>query len=313
MSNQRGPVVVGLDGSESAHHALRWAIDQALVEGRRLTLVHAATVSAAFGEASVANSDEVRALVRREGMAVLDNGRQLVAQVTSRLQVDGDYVDDTPIEALLRRSEEAAMIVVGTHGRGPLRSLLLGSVSVALVKHARCPVVVHRPGTSAGHTGGIVVATDARQDSRPVLAAAWRQADLRVQPVTVLHCVDEVAFTVPPEELPRARELSREQAASALAQAMAGLAEVYPDVVARTRVSTGPVRQALTDLRSEPELVVVGTHHTSVPRQLARGVGSTSVDVVEHAAWPVMVVPVAAPHRQPSRTRRGAAPQAATS
>jgi universal stress protein A len=44
-------------------------------------------------------------------------------------------------------SEGADLIVVGTHGRGTIGRLLLGSVSEYLVRHAPCPVLVARPGT----------------------------------------------------------------------------------------------------------------------------------------------------------------------
>ncbi|ROR90844.1 universal stress protein [Nocardioides aurantiacus] len=313
MSMQRGPVVVGLDGSESATHALRWAAGQASLEGRRLTLVHAASVSAAFGDASVVSSVEVQALLRREGTAILEAGRALVAQVAPRVEVDTDYELDNAGQALLRRSEEAALVVVGTHGRGPLRSFVLGSVGVTLVKHASCPVVVHRPGTSAGHAGGIVVAADAAQESQPVLAAAWRQADLTGRALTVVHCVEDAAFALSREELVAGRHESREQASLALAEAVAGLAQTYPDVVVSTQVRTGSVRAALVALDGEPDLVVVGGHQRSLPRQLARGAGSTSVHVVEHASWPVMVVPVGVPGRRTRGQRRDAPSPAATS
>lgn len=48
-----------------------------------------------------------------------------------------------PREVLIDLSAKAAMIVLGSRGRGPVRSLLLGSVSVAVSQHARCPVSVH--------------------------------------------------------------------------------------------------------------------------------------------------------------------------
>ena len=56
---------------------------------------------------------------------------------------------ETILEAA--RAEAADLIVVGTHGRGPVGRLFLGSVSDHVVRHARCPVTVVRPKrTTAG-------------------------------------------------------------------------------------------------------------------------------------------------------------------
>jgi nucleotide-binding universal stress UspA family protein len=50
-----------------------------------------------------------------------------------------------PVTALLERSADASMVVVGTRGRGGFKGALLGSTSQALITHADAPVVVVRP------------------------------------------------------------------------------------------------------------------------------------------------------------------------
>ena len=96
-----------------------------------------------------------------------------------------EYAD--PADFLVRRSEGAAMVVVGSRGRGPIRSKLLGSVSVRLVRQAHCPVVVVRPGETGTVRNGVVVGLDALPESQPVLEFAYRKASLRGLPLTVLH------------------------------------------------------------------------------------------------------------------------------
>jgi nucleotide-binding universal stress UspA family protein len=49
-----------------------------------------------------------------------------------------------PASTLVEVSEDADMLVVGSHGRSGLSRLMLGSVAMACVNHAACPVVIIR-------------------------------------------------------------------------------------------------------------------------------------------------------------------------
>ena len=80
------------------------------------------------------------------------------------------------------------MIVVGSRGRGPVTSLLLGSVSVAVSKHASCPVVVQRPTPTDTTRHGILVGVDGTESSLPAIEFAYRMASSRELSLTVLHC-----------------------------------------------------------------------------------------------------------------------------
>ena len=53
-----------------------------------------------------------------------------------------------PAEALIDRSADADLLVVGRRGQGGFKEMLLGSVSRDVVHHASCPVVVIPPSTS---------------------------------------------------------------------------------------------------------------------------------------------------------------------
>jgi nucleotide-binding universal stress UspA family protein len=59
-------------------------------------------------------------------------------------RVDGRLVEGNAAESIIEAAEGADLIVVGSRGRGGLRSLLLGSVSSAVIHHTRCPTVVVR-------------------------------------------------------------------------------------------------------------------------------------------------------------------------
>ena len=183
------------------------------------------------------------------------------------------------------------MVVIGSRGRGQVRSLLLGSVSVALVRHAHCPVVVHRPGNAGTVRNGIVVGVEASEESRAVLEFAYREA------VVARPALDRAALLLgrPGRDRGGRRHVRvpgrrRGGAGGSSAEAMAGMSEKYPDVNVTTRMVRGLPHQVLAHLGERMNLVVVGAHHASRASQLVHG--SVSIALVERATCPVAVVPV---------------------
>ena len=76
---------------------------------------------------------------RRDVQAALARG---VAALTPPVDVECHLHVGDPAEVLLRVSEHVDLLVCGSRGYGPLRSVLLGGVSRRLVDGARCPVLV---------------------------------------------------------------------------------------------------------------------------------------------------------------------------
>lgn len=292
--DQRSTIVAAVDGSEESLKALHWAVDQARAEHRSLTLLHALGEPAnpAWMDQAVLYSPELRASVRKQGERVLDAAGREAAQRAPELEVTTECEDADVRAALLERSRTASLLVLGSRGRGHLRSLLLGSVSVAVVRHASCPVVVHRPTRHGVVRHGITVAVDATEESAPVLDFAYRQASLRDLPLTVLHCFWDVLASAAPAQLVTGSDhgTSAEQERLALAETMAGMGERYPEVRVQTEVARGMPEEVLVRLSERMDLIVVGAHQGSWARQLL--LGSRSVAVVEHASCPVAVVPV---------------------
>jgi nucleotide-binding universal stress UspA family protein len=69
--------------------------------------------------------------------------RRAVASVDGDLPVEVDaFVDEDPADVLVRLSKSLDLLVCGSRGYGPLRAVLLGSVSRRLTAQAGCPVVV---------------------------------------------------------------------------------------------------------------------------------------------------------------------------
>jgi nucleotide-binding universal stress UspA family protein len=283
-----GRIVIGVDGSGHAGRALRWAVDQALLEHRGLTLVHVISPSDA---ALLAPDDDSHAMA-----GLPEATREVVARAhadVARKAPDLDVTDlvrvGDPREVLIDASRDAALVVLGSRGRGRLRSLLLGSVSAAVSQHAACPVIVHRPGNPGIVRNGVLVGVDQSERSLPVLAFAFRIAAQRDLPLTILNCYSEVLVPAGPvvTVLPPA---DVEDQRRGLAEVVAGFAEHYPEVRTQIEVSRGVPAVDLAHRAEKMNLLVVGAHHGGVAGVVL--FGSVSTGALEHATCPVAVVPV---------------------
>jgi len=290
MHSKSGSIVVGVDGSPHAARALQWAIKQATVEHRRLTLAHSInTASPAFIDAAIVDSRSSRSILEMAGQQVLDEARSTVEGTAPELEVHEAFALADPRDVLLQLSEKASTLVVGSRGRGRVRSLLLGSVSAALVQHAHCPVVVVRPEHGDAVRNGILVGFDASPESRPVLEFAFREAYLHQLPLTVLECRWDVQLPMGTDSVSDAVG-DLEPEGLFLAEATAAMKQQYPDVHVTTRTTRGLPHEAITRVGEQMDLIVVGAHqHGRIARAL---LGSVSVAVVESATCPVAVVPV---------------------
>jgi nucleotide-binding universal stress UspA family protein len=140
--------VVGVDGSEGANAALRFAIGEAELRKARLRIVAAWGIPiAAFGGgfAPPLESDTLEAF-RDGAQRVADEALATAKEQWPSVEAEAVTLEGQPAEVLLAQAADATLIVVGNRGLGGFTSLLLGSVSQHVVHHASCPVVVvHRP------------------------------------------------------------------------------------------------------------------------------------------------------------------------
>jgi nucleotide-binding universal stress UspA family protein len=283
-----GRIVVGVDGSEHADRAVVWAAHQAILEHRSLSLVHAyephgRTLVGAL-ELEGDNRLELLHSLRRLGRATLDDAVERAREIAPDVEVGTELIDTDPRQALVTASETAHLLVLGSRGRGALRGLLLGSVSVAVSQLAQCPTIVCRPRRSAPDVGRIVVGADGSAESRPVLDFAFQQASRQQVPLTVMHCFWEI--------VPQGRSAAADMPVDMrllLAESVAGFRETYPDVEVELHLTRGLVDQVLADAAPAADLLVVGRrHHDALSRLLQ---GSMATAVLERAAGTVAVVP----------------------
>ncbi|QLQ35289.1 universal stress protein [Micromonospora robiginosa] len=140
-----GPVVVGVDGSESAAYAVELAADEAARRDAELVLMHVRAPERGAPAPEVAA--EATTAERAEAAELLGSAAAHVRAAHPDLRVtERAVVAASPETALREASGEASLVVAGSRGRGGFTGLLLGSVSQALVQHAHCPVLIaHRP------------------------------------------------------------------------------------------------------------------------------------------------------------------------
>ena len=138
-------IVVGVDGSQAANAALRWAVRHAELTGDAVEAVIAwqfPIVGASYGWAGVAVTEgtDLRALAEKTLAEAVDK----TAGPDTAVVIERRVVEGYPASVLVEESAGADLLVVGSRGHGTFAGALLGSVSQHCSHHARCPVVIVR-------------------------------------------------------------------------------------------------------------------------------------------------------------------------
>lgn len=144
-----GPIVVGVDGSDAAGVALRWALEEARLRSARVVAVHAwsfvppqpigdpGMLAMPAGDLPGQLSAE-----REAAQAGLDQALEELVGSAADVEVERKLVEGDAGDVLAAESQNASLLVVGSHGRSGFKAAILGSVSRHVVNHAACPVVV---------------------------------------------------------------------------------------------------------------------------------------------------------------------------
>jgi nucleotide-binding universal stress UspA family protein len=140
------PIVVGIDGGGHAERALRFGFEEASRRGLPLVAVqvwaeppHPSNGNTERAAAETAAAERAAERILATALARV-RPRYPGVPVTTELIRSGDVE-----EALVQRSTEASLIVVGSRGRGGVAGALLGSAGHALIHHAASPVAIVRP------------------------------------------------------------------------------------------------------------------------------------------------------------------------
>ncbi|PXY36978.1 hypothetical protein BA062_14170 [Prauserella flavalba] len=144
-----GPVVVGVGESPVSDETLAFAFEAAAARNVPLLAVRSWLEDSAYdawrGLPSREETDEAAAAQEKFLRRGLEGWREKYPQVQVR---ELSMRASRPAEALLAVAAQAQLIVVGTHGRGRVGGVLLGSTSQAVMHGARCAVAVVAPDAS---------------------------------------------------------------------------------------------------------------------------------------------------------------------
>jgi nucleotide-binding universal stress UspA family protein len=280
-------IVVAVDGSPASNAATCWAVRDAALRNVPLTVVSVVTTpTATFPPVPYPDSLAVR---------LEDQGRKTAADAVKiaedamptdrKVAVKSEVVFSTPAQALIKMSDEAEMLVVGSSGKGMLARGLLGSVSSSVVRHANCPVAVIRDEDLLmpdPQHAPVLVGVDGSSASELATEIAFDQASRRGVELIAMHAWSDVCASGLP-----GWEWSAPGSESSFADSLEHWQERYPNLtVQRVVVCDEPARQ-LIEKSESAQLVVVGSHGRGAFDRMV--LGSVSNTVLHSVRIPVIV------------------------
>lgn len=282
----RGSIVVGVDGSPSSDLALDWAVEEGSRRGLPLHIIHAFSYGYPLTKTgmgyAIGGLRERADIVRQDALT-------RARRASPELVISWSDPASGPAPALVDASESADTVVVGARGMSTARGLLMGSISVQVAAHARCPVVVvHDTPVPAG--APVVVGVDGSALSTNAIAYAYAQASARGVGLTAVHGwwleFAEGTATSATWNVDWQKFAQEEQAL--VSESLSGWQEKYPDVEVRRHSVRGLPVEALERQSKNACLVVVGTRGRGGFAGLL--LGSVSQGVMHRAHCPVAIV-----------------------
>ncbi|MFC1706794.1 GNAT family N-acetyltransferase [Planctomycetota bacterium] len=281
------------DFSEVAHHAFEHALCLARRLGAELFVIHAVSQPSYdpdLVEEATPKLDEAWEAVRAE----------LEKRMAALVEATGSDVTVTPLirrgvrasDVILRAAFDlrAELTVMGTHGRSPMRHLLLGSVAEKVVRNATGPVLVvgHRcpPLECFRRIALPIDFSPASQQAGEIAAELARRDRAELHLVHVLAGDAQPAFSVNGVTSKVEIEERGRQALESFLPAAVTEGVTLAPIILRGRPSRQIVQWAS---REEIDVVVIGTHGRSgLPHFV---LGSVTEKVLRNASQPVMAVP----------------------
>jgi nucleotide-binding universal stress UspA family protein len=286
------PVVVGIDGSDYSLEAVDWAAREAAARGLPLRLVYASMWERYEGVAPADSPD------RPSEQVLIDT---LVADAAERahradpgVEVVTDVLAEDTVTTLVNESHRAAMLVTGSRGRGGLKGLLLGSVSLGVAARAHCPVVVVRGDRTGWEEAHRRILLGVPGEGSSAVRFAFEEAAVRGCELEAVRAWRTPVYKALGRARPAGASVTDGQAGAAarIDAAVADHVREHPGLVLHRSAVEGPAHKVLVQRSAAAGLLVVGARrrHGHAGLQL----GKVAHAVLHHSECPVAVVPEAA-------------------
>lgn len=280
-------IVVGVDGSQSSRQALEWAVAEAQARRSDLLMVKNWHDPVFVGPGSTATQeiDLVLQDAKGEAAAIASS----VHDAHPGVRITTAVIDGSPAASLIKRAEDADLLVVGSRGNGGFLGLELGSVSAKAARRSPVPVIVVRGEHDRSDRSDVVVGVDGSECSRAALrwAADWAKAHDKA--LVVLMAWNYLEPQGPHGPIAFDTDYHADDAAAALGSIVGDVLGHGTNPRIHTEVVCDLPARAVLERAKDACLIVVGRHGVShwTPPDL----GATAVQVLHHAECPVAVIP----------------------
>ena len=283
-------ILCPIDRSPSSLQAFSYAIALARWQGARLTLLEVVEASGPVGRRASANDsapNDTRAALERDLRRVLTARRASDVKVKIVMRT-GNVVQEILAQA---KASRADLVVIGSHGRGGLQRLVLGSVAEKVLRLATCPVLTVRSGVKVARRsrslfGTVLCATDFSAAADRGVAYAKRLAKEANAKLVVMHAV-EWPFG---DAVGAVDDLRKSLESSARDKLVRLLPRSSSDPGAQAVVTTGKASAAILKVARarSVDLIVMGVSGRGALDVAI--LGSTTHHVVRKGTWPVLTV-----------------------
>ncbi|QBJ96240.1 universal stress protein [Rhodococcus sp. ABRD24] len=273
-AHAQGPVVVGVDGSDAAIHAVKWAAVEAHARKVPMKLVHVIDTENDFPFVADDLEEE-----EAFGRAALKTAREAVAAEDYTVDVEVELLRGRVNRAFVDLSEKASLMVAGSVGTGFFARMVLGSTALSLAQHAKCTVAVVRgaDGSPVPPTSGPVIAGVDHSDSADiVVGAAMQEASIRHAELMAIHARRR-----------RGSHEADEEARARIDRLIATWGAKFPSVQVETVIAAAGPTKHLVALSASARAMVVGSRGLGGLEGAL--LGSTSQSLLYHAQCPVIV------------------------
>jgi len=271
-------VVVGVDGSEAAIRAARWAVDEVAGTDIPLRLLY---VTNANPNASPAEARA--ALVAAE--EVVHDAYSAIDEMGKPLKVETEILYGRPVPALIAASRSTTLLCVGDTGAAQHPAAWLGSTAKELAQSGHCSVAIVRGDRrdTGVMGGGIVALVDESPDGIDVLDLAIHEARHRRAPLRAVTAAQLGS-----------RDIQKDRDSAIGDSHVKHCIDNYPEVEIDTVLLEGSFLDYLVEHGAPIQLVVVGAARTDELQQL---LGAPGALALRNSDFSLLVVGLERPGR----------------